>query len=476
MSADLMGIAGPDGYFKALNPAWQRILGFSDESMKAQPFIEFVHPADRERTLAEAEKIAATGYATADFQNRYAVKDGGWRWLSWRTEVDEAGDSIFVARDVTDQVMADQRRHMLASLVERADDAILSKTIDGVVTTWNQGAEELYGYTEAEAVGRPVEDLIIPAGRENEPKLIVERLLSGEGVRQYFTERCRKDGSAIDVSLTASLIRDQAEAVIGVAVISRYASGFPHTHARVRELDTLSWVGRIRDAIDQDRLVFFAQPIVKLSGAPHGHELLCRILDPSGRVVAPSEFLPAAESYGLMDEIDLLAIKEGSRLAGSGHRISVNVSAASVIRASTARFAAEELKRAGADPAYLTFELTETALMRDMNAARRFTESISSLGCQIALDDFGTGFGGFTYLKRLHIDQLKIDTEFVRDLPRSEASQHVAQAVISLANRFGLQTVAEGVEDSETLALLSEYGADMVQGYFLGRPAPFKSP
>ena len=382
-----MGIAGPDGYFKALNPAWEKTLGFSEEAMKAQPFIEFVHPGDRDRTLAEAQRIAATGQATADFLNRYAAADGGWRWLSWRTQVDDSGDSIFVARDVTAQVMADQKRHMLASLVERADDAILTKTTDGVVTTWNQGAEELYGYTEDEAVGRSVQDLIIPAARRHESKSIVERLLRGEGVRQYFTERCRKDGSVIDISLTASLVRDEADEVVGVAVISRENPEFAQDQIKARELDTLSWVGRIRDAIDQDRLVFFAQPLFEIGGQPVGHELLCRMIDQGGRVIPPGDFLPAAETYGLMSEIDMLAIREASRLAGEGRRVCANLSAASVVRSTTAGFIAEQLERAGADPRNLTIELTETALMKDMRAAKSFTERVSSLGCQIALDD-----------------------------------------------------------------------------------------
>jgi EAL domain-containing protein (putative c-di-GMP-specific phosphodiesterase class I) len=111
-------------------------------------------------------------------------------------------------------------------------------------------------------------------------------------------------------------------------------------------------------------------------------------------------------------------------------------------------------------------------VMKDIAAAQRFASAVAALGCRLALDDFGTGFGGFTYLKKLRIDRLKIDVEFVRDLHSSSASQHVVKAVVSLAKGFGLDTVAEGVEDAESFALLEGYGVTHAQGYFIATPAP----
>jgi EAL domain-containing protein (putative c-di-GMP-specific phosphodiesterase class I) len=120
------------------------------------------------------------------------------------------------------------------------------------------------------------------------------------------------------------------------------------------------------------------------------------------------------------------------------------------------------------------FELTETAVVQDKAATENFALRIHGLGCRLALDDFGTGYGGFTYLKQLPIDFLKIDIEFVRDLATNPASRHVVEAVVALATGFGLQTVAEGVEDSQTLEMLREYGVDYAQGYHVGRPAPLE--
>ncbi len=470
-SHDLIGSANEDGYLTALNPAWQRTLGFSREALLAQPLIEFVHPADREATLAKFEGLRDAA-ATAVFENRFATKDGGWCWLSWRAETREGG-CFFVAHDVTARVAADHRRHLLANLAEGIDDAILTKTIDGVVTSWNQAAESMFGFTAAEAIGRGMVDLIVPDDRIDEPDTIIARLLGGEGVRQYTTQRRRKDGTELTVSLTASLLRNGDHTVLGVAVVSRDISelSLEDTHVR-SEIDTLVWIGRIRDAIDEGRIVFHAQPIVSLHDAPRSYELLCRMVGRDGTTIPPGYFLPVAEHYGLVEELDLLAVDEAARQIASGHEVSINLSTATIGRRHIVDVIAEKLRSAGAEPSRLTLEITETALMKDIPAAQRFAAAVAALGSRLALDDFGTGFGGFTYLKKLQIDRLKIDVEFVRDLRSSSGSQHVVRAVVSLAKGFGLDTVAEGVEDAETLALLEQYGVTHVQGYFLARPAP----
>ncbi len=132
-------------------------------------------------------------------------------------------------------------------------------------------------------------------------------------------------------------------------------------------------------------------------------------------------------------------------------------------------------RTAGVDPSLVTFEITETALMENLEAGEEFVKGLVAMGFGVALDDFGTGFGSFTYLKRLPIRFLKIDIDFVRDLVSNPHNQHLERATVGLARDFGYQTIAEGVEDAETLALLKELGVDLAQGYFLGRPAPLTS-
>ncbi len=471
VSEDLLGSAEPLGRFTALNPAWERTLGYSRAELMHQPWIEFVHLADRKQTLAQA-RATAVGSEVGRFENRVATKDGGWRWLSWQCFRHGQGFD-FVVHDATMRVADRQRAHLASHIVAGVDDAILTKTTDGIVTSWNLAAENLYGYTAQEAVGRSMNDLIVPADRPDEPATIVKRLLVGEGVRQYTTQRRHKDGTTLNVALTASLMRDGDHEVLGVAVVSRDMAELELGNDYERsEIDTLVWVGRIRDAIDEGRLVFHAQPIVSVRGDPPAYELLCRMVGRDGELIAPARFLPVAERYGLIEELDLLAVDEGARQIARGHHISINLSTATVGRRHIVDVVAERLRHAGADPARLTIEITETALMKDIGAAQRFASAVATLGCRLALDDFGTGFGGFTYLKKLDIDRLKIDVEFVRDVASSRASQHVVEAVVSLAEGFGLDTVAEGVEDDASYRLLKSLGVTHLQGYYFGRPGP----
>jgi EAL domain-containing protein (putative c-di-GMP-specific phosphodiesterase class I) len=191
----------------------------------------------------------------------------------------------------------------------------------------------------------------------------------------------------------------------------------------------------------------------------------------SAGLIAPSAFLPVAEEFGLITEIDRWVIDRAAEIAATGDAVQINVSARSVSDPSLVDYIKHAIQRSGADPGKIMFEITETTLVSDQAAGRAFVERLHGFGCKVALDDFGTGYGGFTYLKQLPIDFLKIDIEFVRDLTNSSASRHVVEAVVSLAAGFGLKTVGEGVEDQATLDLLRELGVDYGQGFHIGRPA-----
>jgi EAL domain-containing protein (putative c-di-GMP-specific phosphodiesterase class I) len=240
-----------------------------------------------------------------------------------------------------------------------------------------------------------------------------------------------------------------------------------------RDLEKLATIKRIRDALANDGFTLYAQPIIELaSGRSVQRELLIRMRDPDGDgVILPGAFLPAAEEYGFIADIDRWVIARSAEIAATGRAVELNISGASLADAGLIDFVAEAIERTGADPTKMVFEITETTLVSDQAAGRQFVTALHELGCKVALDDFGTGYGGFTYLKQLPIDYLKIDIEFVRDLVHSMASRKVVEAIVNLAHGFDLQTVAEGVEDEETLSLLRGLGVDFAQGFHLGRPA-----
>jgi EAL domain-containing protein (putative c-di-GMP-specific phosphodiesterase class I) len=223
--------------------------------------------------------------------------------------------------------------------------------------------------------------------------------------------------------------------------------------------------------------VLHYQPIVLLrDGRVSHYEALVRLADePHGRLVAPASFLPAAERYGLVREIDRLVLATvASRLAENrtkeGPTVAINVSALSATDERMLTHVERALVRRGVDPSRLIVEVTETAAISDMTRASAFCAGVQALGCAVALDDFGSGFGSFQYLKHLPFDFLKIDGDFIRGLPASPTDQLVVKALVDVVRGMGRQTIAEFVADAATLTILRDYGVDYAQGYEVGRP------
>jgi EAL domain-containing protein (putative c-di-GMP-specific phosphodiesterase class I) len=237
------------------------------------------------------------------------------------------------------------------------------------------------------------------------------------------------------------------------------------------------WLKRLRRALHEDLFVLHYQPIVSLqSGAVSHYEALIRLADdPHEPLTPPCAFLPAAERYGLIQEIDRMVIGKvvalmGCELAGSEARVAVNLSALSITDHGMLAHIEQELIHHDVTPERLVIEVTETAAIGDMRRAQAFCEGVHMLGSSVALDDFGAGFGSFQYLKQLPFRYLKIDGDFIRTLPSSRKDQLVVQALVGVARGMGKQTIAEYVGDEPTMRLLRDYGVDYAQGFEVGRP------
>jgi diguanylate cyclase (GGDEF)-like protein/PAS domain S-box-containing protein len=246
-----------------------------------------------------------------------------------------------------------------------------------------------------------------------------------------------------------------------------------------RMLSRMTWADRIRDALANDDFVLHAQPVMSLSGDPIPRcELLLRMNGESGDVIPPGSFLYIAERFDLIQEIDRWVVSRAIELlaeeqaAGREIVLCVNLSAKSVVDPALPAHIADELRVYGADGSGLCFEVTETAAVVNIDRARRFASLVAELGCEFALDDFGAGFASFYYLKHLAFDLLKIDGEFVSDLSTSKTNQLVVKAVVDIARGLGKRTIAEFVEDAETLELLRGMGVDFAQGFYVAKPAP----
>ena len=222
-----------------------------------------------------------------------------------------------------------------------------------------------------------------------------------------------------------------------------------------------------------------AQPILHLSTRQvTSYELLIRLRSDTGELIPPGAFLDIAERSGVIRDIDHWVIRSACRTIAAAHargeqlQLEVNVSGVSISDPEFAALIQPHLIALGPLAQQLVIELTETAAVGNLANAIEFATGLAGHGVQFALDDFGAGFGGFYYLKYLPCQYLKIDGEFIKTLPTSPIDQVFVRAMVALAHGLGKQTIAEFVEDEETLQLLDELGVDYAQGYHIGRPAP----
>ena len=248
----------------------------------------------------------------------------------------------------------------------------------------------------------------------------------------------------------------------------------------VRRMDELSLVGSIRSAIEGGRLVLYAQPIALVDGdADFSHyEILVRMLDSSGKALSPSEFLPSAERYQLMQELDRWVVnkaietlvEKGIDATGKPLHFAVNLSGQSLGNDQFLDFVRGELSRSAVSPDRLCFEITETVAVENLQKAQLFMKELKQIGCQFSLDDFGTGLSSFAYLKLFDVDKLKIDGSFIEDLATNEVSRSMVSAISEIARVMNIETVAEYVQDEATMEVLNELGIDWAQGYLVGEP------
>lgn len=229
-------------------------------------------------------------------------------------------------------------------------------------------------------------------------------------------------------------------------------------------------------AIRTNRLCLYAQPILDLAlNEVTRHEILLRVLDEAGRPAPPAAFLAMAERGDEIVAVDRWVVEHSLALIGRGPqtaRYQINLSGRTLSSPGLADFVLRAFDRYEVDPRAVTFEITESTVIDNLDAAAAFAEAVRSRGCELALDDFGTGYSSLLVLKLLPIDQVKIDGAFVAGLPRSELDRAVVGAVVAMCRALGIRTAAEFAEDPATIDLLREIGVDFAQGYAIERPQP----
>ncbi len=386
------------------------------------------------------------------------------------------------------------RRRLITELDRQLRYAARSRR-PGAVLTFDLDnfklANDSYGHETGDAMLRALADVLRQRARDtdivarlggDEFALVLpeateaEALLVAADVRALLSER--QIGPPIRTSIGIApfdgdeqVTADELLARANTALYDAKEHGADQARIYIGQTsDVMTWAQRIRTALAEERFVLYGQPIVDLrTGHVTHHELLIRMLSEDGEIIPPAAFLPTAERSGLIHEIDHWVTHAALHLAMDDGGVAINLSGYSIGEQSIIAAIREALAD-GLDPAKVIFEITETAAMTNIAAARVFAGTLNDMGCNLALDDFGTGFASFNYLKHIPARYLKIDVEFVHDLMTSQTDRQLVESIIHVAHSRDKLTIAEGIEDADTLLALKAMGADYAQGFHLGKP------
>ena len=531
-SHDLIWTTDAEGRFTYLNGASHDMFGLAPKDLIGRCFFDFeagaAHMSNR-RFLALLKRHGEVkNYVTHVMT---AKRDDRWIGINARVVLDERGAMLGIrgtARDVTEQHLATQHIEHLAMhdpLTDLPNRHCLQRTIETALQAGGVGAllfldvdhfkyvNDNFGHRTGDqlivGVGSVLRDMVhsvngelfrlggdefaihLPAALRTQAIDVAERAL--DAVRHYRFEASEQNViSTLSVSAGIALYPFHGNDVLALLsnvdiamyqakelgrnrhmVFDQSSENLRSTHKRIH------WAKKLRDALDEERLVLFSQPVVRLTDQkPVHHEILVRIRDGEGKLILPGNFIELAESLGMAQEIDMRVVEKLLRHmqergeAGRKIRYFVNLSRVSIADPHWIKRFISLLETSPVHPSQLVFEITETAAMSEIDVTLAFIRRLKGMGCRFALDDFGAGFSSFYYLKRFEVDYLKIDDRYIRDLAGDDGSRIFVKALNDVARELNKQVIAAGVETPETLKLLLEMGVQFGQGHLFQRPVP----
>ena len=533
-SHDLIWTTDAQGRFIYLNAAANAIFGVAAKDLVGRCFFDFEadpsHVSNR-RFLAMLKRNGEVKHYLS-----HLITAGGedrWIGINARVMLDDSGAICGIrgtARDITEEHLATQRIEHLAmhdALTDLPNRLSLQRKVESALQTGGVGAllfldidhfkyvNDNFGHRTGDhlivGVGSVLRDLMrglngelfrlggdefaihLPSALRKEALDAGEQAL--DAVRRYrFQAADNKVISSLAASAGIALYPFHGNDVLALlsnvdiamyqakdlgrnrqVLFDHVSAGLRSTHRRIH------WAKKLRDALDEDRLVLFQQPVVRLKDRKTvHHEVLLRIRNEDGEHILPGNFIELAESLGLIQDIDMrvvektLAYLRAQERSDGKLRYFVNLSRVSISDQHWVQRMTALLHGSGVNPSQLVFEITETAAMSEIDVTITFIKRLKEMGCRFALDDFGAGFSSFYYLKRFDVDYLKIDGSFIRDLATDEGSRIFVRALNDVARGLDKQVIAEWVETPEALNLLLGMGTQFGQGHLFQRPVPLE--
>ena len=531
----------PDGKFMAANPALVRLLGYASEDELLEINIGedlYVHAEDRANWLramattgeirnAELVLRRKDGRKIVVLENSRTVRDEHERILYYEGTLTD----ITEAHELSRQLSYEASHDALSGLINRREFEIrLQRALDSAQATGAVHAvcyldldqfkviNDTCGHIAGDELLRQLAQVLQSRVRSNDALArlggdefglllhdcsvpdatsIANALL--KAVEQYqfvWGANTFTVGASIGlVPLTGSFRR--ITQVLQAADAACYAAkdqGRNRVHL-YQEDDTvvaqrhgeMQWVARVKRALNENRFLLEAQPIVSIAGedssaTAHSYELLLRMRDESGKIVPPGAFLPAAERYNLSQRLDRWVISTALHWLAANPaatarvaRVYVNLSGDSLGDPQLQDFIRAALDETRVTPTKIGFEITETAAIGNLTRANQLIGELRRLGCSFSLDDFGSGVSSFAYLKALTVDWLKIDGLFVHNIVHDRIDYEMVRSITDIGHVMGKKVVAESVESAAVLARLKEIGVDYAQGIALGSPAPLSN-
>lgn len=533
-----MALVSPEGRWLQVNRALCALLGYSEKELMATDYLKVIHPNDLSAVIANIKDLMRGKIPSCQTEKRYIHKHGHEVWALWsasltRDAFTKSPHLIFQIQNITDRKQAEERllhdafHDALTNLPNRAllmDHLKLAlarsqraeKTMFAVIyldldrfKVVNDSLGHMIGDQLLVGIARRLENILRPGDTiarlgGDEFTILLEDIDDSNYVIQ-IAERIQSELSApfslsgrevfttvsIGIAIsskeyaqTEDILRDADTAMYRAKALgkARYEIFDKGMHAQASKL--LQLETDLRRAVEREEFFIFYQPILSLeTGGLRGFEALVRWRHPQGGFISPVDFIPIAEETGMIVQIGEYVLREACRQMQKWHVtlpsdpplfISVNLSVKQFSQPDLVEKIAGILEETKLNPKTLKLEITESAVMENVEVATGLLNRLRSLGLQISMDDFGTGYSSLSHLRRFPIDTLKIDRSFVTQMAEDNDSAEIVRTIVGLAQNLGMDVVAEGVETPDQFLTLKSLGCEYGQGYFFSKPLDFQ--